>query len=394
MKFGSNKATYVKRPPLGGKQQLRHSLLVGARILAVLAAIVLVVVAIPRVFRIPMDVKINGETVRALSGSEVGTVVRQNLNWNDYKGDLLAVDGSVLKGGGGGDPVITSGGNELPADKRIRFRMTLTVLRGEDEIEPVVKKEVQVEPSLDLKGKGPLRIITAAGQIGVTVKYMGETSGKEQKSEVMTAVEAVVVKAKSAASVKPKVVALTFDDGPNPEATEQILKILASEGVKATFFMQGSSVNKHPELAKKVADQGHQLGNHSLRHKEYTKLTPAEIESDIQLAQEAIAEATGVTPTWARAPYGAVNATVYSLYGENGLNLALWSVDPADWRKPGKSTIIRRVIDNVKPGSVILLHDGGGERSQTTKALRPIIKWLKEQGYTLVTIQQLYDRLQ
>jgi len=392
--FGNRDFFYVKQEVFGQKEEFRRRFVASARIGAIIAAVILIWVFVPRVFHWPVTVRVNGSAVRVPFDSTIDSILQMNPEWMNFRGDLLAVDGTVLEEGGGGSPRVSSRRKVLALDDRVRSALRISVSRGEDETEAVVSSEVFQKPPLVLKGKGPLRLVTNPGSIGLSIRYSGEISGKLQRSEEKRAVAPVTVRAKSAGSVKPKVVALTFDDGPNPEATEKILSILADEGVKATFFMQGSNAAKYPALAKKVADQGHQIGNHSQTHKRYTKLTPPEIEEDMMLAQKTIADATGVVPEWVRPPYGMLNANIYSICGAKELNLALWTLDPADWRKPGKSTIIRRVIGHVKPGAVILMHDGGGDRSQTVRALRPIVQWLKEEGYRFTTIQGLYSRIQ
>jgi len=360
---------------------------------ALVAVVILAWVSAPHILHLPVAIMINGDSVSVVYGSEAGTVVKDNLEWADYQGDLLALDGSVLEPGGGADPVISARSRVLAYDYRIRSRVRLTVTRGEDLTEEIVEKDIYPKPPLSMKGRGPLRIVTDPGQIGLSIQFLGEISGQEQRREEKREPRTVEVRALSAASVKPKVVALTYDDGPNPAATEDLLRVLADEGVKATFFMLGNNVSKYPELAKKVADQGHQIGNHSQKHKRYNGLTPPKMEEDFSTAQQVIAEATGVTPVWARPPYGAVNPSVYSVLGSNSINLCMWNVDPADWREPGKQVIVNRVLANVRPGAVILMHDGGGDRSQTVRATRTIIRALKEEHYRFVTVQQLYDRI-
>jgi len=360
-------------------------------ILLVVVALVALVIAAPRIFQWPVKVTIDGQTFKVAYDSELEAVVRQSAGWEDYSGDMLAVDGSVWKEGAGGPPLIKSRGKELDPSTRIRSSITLNLSKGEDETEPVIAHEKYKKPSLDLKGNGPLRLVTNPGQMGITVTNVGELSGKKAGRQKAETPKEVKVRALSAANVKPKLVALTYDDGPNPGATEEILKILAAEKVKATFFVQGINVEKYPELAKKIVDEGHQIGNHSHRHAQYPKLSPPEMEEDIQQAQKVIKDATGVIPNWIRPPYGLVDSSVYSVIGKKDLKIAHWNVDPADWRKPGSSPIILRVIQNVGPGSIVLLHDGGGDRSQTVAATRPIVRWLKEQGYKLVTVEQLYQ---
>ncbi|WP_188298080.1 polysaccharide deacetylase family protein [Streptomyces sp. CBMA156] len=183
-----------------------------------------------------------------------------------------------------------------------------------------------------------------------------------------------------------KVVYLTFDDGPSPAHTPRVLTTLARYGVRATFFEIGQNVAAHPSLTAQVARQGHSVQNHSWSHPDLRKLSASALNSQLVDTDRAIRAQTGRTPTCLRPPYGAVNGTVRSKAASLGKQVVLWSVDPADWSRPGTSAIRSRVLNNVRPGSVILLHDGGGDRSQTVAALPGIISALKSRGYGFATL--------
>ncbi|MFE6054867.1 polysaccharide deacetylase family protein [Kitasatospora sp. NPDC056446] len=183
-----------------------------------------------------------------------------------------------------------------------------------------------------------------------------------------------------------KVVYLTFDDGPSPAYTPRVLATLARYGVRATFFEIGQNVAAHPALTAQVARQGHSVQNHSWSHPDLRKLSGAALDSQVGSTDRAIRARTGRTPTCLRPPYGAVNGTVRSHAAALGKQVVLWSVDPTDWSRPGTAAIRSRVLDNVRPGSVILLHDGGGDRSQTVAALPGIISTLKARGYGFATL--------
>ncbi|MEV7776592.1 polysaccharide deacetylase family protein [Kitasatospora sp. NPDC086791] len=183
-----------------------------------------------------------------------------------------------------------------------------------------------------------------------------------------------------------KVVYLTFDDGPSPAYTPKVLATLARYGVRATFFEIGQNVAAHPSLTGQVAKQGHSVQNHSWSHPDLRRLSAAAVDSQVNSTDRAIRARTGRTPTCLRPPYGAVNGAVRSRAAALGKQVVLWSVDPADWSRPGTAAIRSRVLDTVRPGSVILLHDGGGDRSQTVAALPAIISTLKARGYAFATL--------
>ncbi|MFD8704802.1 polysaccharide deacetylase family protein [Kitasatospora sp. NPDC059648] len=182
------------------------------------------------------------------------------------------------------------------------------------------------------------------------------------------------------------VVYLTFDDGPSPTYTPRILSILNRYGVHATFFEIGENVAAHPSLTAQVARQGHSVQNHSWSHPDLRRLSPASFNSQVGDTDRAIRAQTGRTPKCLRPPYGAVNGAVRSRAAALGKEVVLWSVDPADWSRPGAAAIRSRVLRNVRPGSVILLHDGGGDRSQTAAALPDILSTLKARGYGFATL--------
>ncbi|MGW6279408.1 polysaccharide deacetylase family protein [Kribbella sp. NPDC055071] len=183
-----------------------------------------------------------------------------------------------------------------------------------------------------------------------------------------------------------KYVVLTFDDGPDPAYTPKVLDILAKYGAKATFFEIGKNVQKHPELSKRIHAAGHSVENHTWTHSDLRKLSAAVFRQEVSSTDQAIRSAIGSTPTCLRPPYGGVNATVRQRARALGKDLVVWTIDSRDWTKPGTAAIVKRVMTGVHSGSVILMHDGGGNRSQTVAALPTILKALKAQGYGFRTL--------
>ncbi|HEY3557978.1 MAG TPA: polysaccharide deacetylase family protein [Kribbella sp.] len=183
-----------------------------------------------------------------------------------------------------------------------------------------------------------------------------------------------------------KYVVLTFDDGPDLEYTPKVLDVLAQYDAKATFFEVGQNVSKHPELTKRIHAAGHSVQNHTWDHSDLRRLTPAKFQQEIAATDQAIRTAIGTTPACLRPPYGGVSATVRQRARAMGKDLVVWTVDSRDWTKPGTPAIVQRVLKNVHSGSVILMHDGGGNRTQTVAALPLILKALKAQGYGFRTL--------
>lgn len=180
-----------------------------------------------------------------------------------------------------------------------------------------------------------------------------------------------------------KRVALTFDDGPHPQNTLTILDLLDQHDAKATFFMLGSRVDFYPNIAKKVAEDGHEIGNHTWDHKDLTTLSPEKIIQEIQDTNEIILEATGYNATVLRPPYGATNKEV-----ENSVDIAsvLWTIDTLDWQSHEPEAVLEIVKENVKDGSIILMHD---IHESTIKAVELVLNYLEENGYKCVTVSEI-----
>lgn len=191
-----------------------------------------------------------------------------------------------------------------------------------------------------------------------------------------------------------KRVALTFDDGPNPNYTPRILDILKEYNVKATFFVTGRQVDKYPEIARRIVEEGHVIGNHGANHHEMKIYSRRNIQSEIKSCQESIYNATGVNTALFRPPYGMFNGNVIREMKATNHSLIQWSVSPRDWSLPKPEKIIRRVAAKAKDGSIILMHDSHPfyekkSRQPTIDALPGVIETLKRQGFELVTVSEL-----
>ncbi len=169
---------------------------------------------------------------------------------------------------------------------------------------------------------------------------------------------------------------LTFDDGPDPTWTPQVLSVLAKHNAHATFFVLGRAAGAHPGLVADERAAGHSVGNHTTTHPDLTKLSVADITSQWQRTANVI----GGTPC-ARPPYGAVNATVRQVTTGLGYRVQLWDIDTRDWSRPGADVITQRIVDGAHPGAVVLLHDGGNDRSQTVAALDAALTRLDAAGW-------------
>jgi peptidoglycan/xylan/chitin deacetylase (PgdA/CDA1 family) len=186
-----------------------------------------------------------------------------------------------------------------------------------------------------------------------------------------------------------KIAYLTFDDGPDPVYTPQVLDVLRHFGVPATFFVIGSRVEQHPEIVRAAVAAGHAIGNHTFTHPKLGESTKAVFDEEISATDQAMRAALagrGAPTAIMRPPYGSIDEHTEDYARSSGLRMVLWDVDPHDWSEPGAAHISRIVLANIQPGSVILMHDGGGDRSGTVSALATIVPALLEEGYTFGTI--------
>jgi peptidoglycan-N-acetylglucosamine deacetylase len=183
----------------------------------------------------------------------------------------------------------------------------------------------------------------------------------------------------------PHVIALTIDDGPSPVYTPQVLSILEKYGITAAFSMVGQNVSYYPSIAREVADAGHTIVNHTWNHANLMSVKRSHLPGEVDRATDAIQYATGQRPGMFRAPYGAWSPTLLDYLASEKLVPLDWSVDPADWSRPGVGKIVKSIMGNTKTGSIILEHDGGGDRAQTVAALKIVIPRLLDEGYHFTT---------
>ncbi|WP_106768266.1 polysaccharide deacetylase family protein [Paenibacillus faecalis] len=188
-----------------------------------------------------------------------------------------------------------------------------------------------------------------------------------------------------------KVIALTFDDGPHQESTTKILDLLKKHNAKATFFVVGNRVEKHPEIVKRQFEEGHEIGNHSYSHPSFERINGSLIATELTKTQEVIYKTIGEKPTLFRPPGGSYNESIVQFGKSSGLLMILWSwhQDTLDWKKPGVDKIVNKVLKNAHNGDIVLMHDFVLNSSQTYDALEIILPELKKRGYSFVTVSEL-----
>lgn len=202
-----------------------------------------------------------------------------------------------------------------------------------------------------------------------------------------------------------KIAALTFDDGPNPASTPLILEILASYQVKATFFLLGRNVAAYPETARQIVQAGHATGNHTFTHLPLVDCSPAQVARELFQCQQVIWKATGILPEVMRPPFGVQSPASYLIARMMGFSIVNWSASGDDWQGDPAGAVAERVLADVQPGGIILLHDDVEppahqvgwqpadeplrDRSPMVEALPMIIEPLQSQGYRFVTLQEM-----
>jgi peptidoglycan/xylan/chitin deacetylase (PgdA/CDA1 family) len=335
-------------------------------------------------------VQLDGRSLRLSAATTAGDIFERDLV--DRKpGDLLSAKSrKVLVRGGGGQPYISAGRRVLSAGDALRGAGDLTSHDGTDAIEATRVTTQTIPVPVRYEGTGPVETVVETGSPGVREVTVGAISGQVvRKRERVAPIAKVIVRAYEKTDEK-RVVCLTFDDGPWPTTTKAIVKILKQENVTATFFQIGRQARHSPSLARLVTDAGLAVANHSENHSySFGRMSASSVSKEISEAQYDIKRATGQAPTFFRPPGGITNKAMGPALKKLNLGWVLWNVDTGDWQRPSPGKIVSRVMRNVRPGAVILMHDGGGDRSNTVKALPTIIKKLKERGYSFVTLDAL-----
>jgi len=187
-----------------------------------------------------------------------------------------------------------------------------------------------------------------------------------------------------------KLIALTFDDGPWDNHTREILDILKKNQVRATFFVLGQALKNKPDIGRRIVNDGHVIANHTWNHR-YHYHNPQAAAFEIDRTSELIYQTTGAKTNLFRPPGGMLNNGLVAYAKEKNYTIVMWSADSNDYKRPSVGTLVTSVVKQSTPGGIILLHDGGGNRSNTVESLAPMIKKLKGQGYTFATIPELLE---
>lgn len=374
---------------------------------SLIAVAVVVVLAIVGIFAFnnwmgskPVEVTLNGDQV-TISGAErsVGGLLDNNVV-SVTPGNYVAVDGSTIRQGEGTRCTAKVNGNDTDdMGMHLNGGDKIEISNGTDITEPYTDSEPQTLPhKTELKGVGAVHLYSNNAQDGEQVTRTGKESGI---TATVTTKEPVdnIVQYYNVNSNGDKVIALTFDDGPWDKQTDEILDILEQNDAKATFFTVGQCISGHEKELQRAASMGCEIGTHTWDHAEGSgegvsliKMSTDERKQEVQKGLEAIRNATGQeASTIFRCPGGNFDTSVATdLEGIVTAEIG-WNVDTTDWKKPGADVIAQR-IQSAGPGNIILMHDGGGDRSQTIEGLRQALPKLKEQGYSFITVQELLEK--
>ena len=374
-----------------------------ARIIGVAVAIVAVIAIVfgvnQAIYAGPIEATVNGEKM-TLEGNQrsVAGLLDENVV-SVTPGNYVAVDNSVIREGDGERCTALINEQTVGLDGHINEGDSVVISNGTDIMEEFVDSAPTVLPAgYTREGDWGALHVFLPGQDGEMVTRTGSESGItiEQITKEKVDERLVYYNANTGGE---KVVALTFDDGPWDSSTEEILDILKENGAKATFYTIGEQVSAHSDQIKRMAAEGHEIATHTWDHASGSGngvsldlMSTAERQAEVEKGLNIIKEIAGVDGSlYFRAPGGnfgqdTANDLMALIDGEIG-----WNIDTEDWRRPGAEVIAER-IKSVQPGGIVLMHDGGGDRSQTVAGLREGIAYLKDQGYKFVTISELIEQ--
>lgn len=387
----------------GNVAALSHRRSKASLIIGIVIVIALLALAWFLFFPKSFDVTVNGQRTTVSFLTTLQDLVNDGYA-SPRSGDLIAVDGSVITEGGGETlHAVINDDETADPNARLSKDAIITISDGhdvEEEYEETLERvpfgQSEQEMTAASYYLGAVHVLSE-GSVGSRAVRTGKISGITTSTIVEEPIDAGFL-AYTPDVGDDQVIALTFDDGPWPETTKQILAILKENGAHATFFTVGEQCANNASVMKEIVASGNQIATHSYDHAngsgrgvDMTLMSPSEQIKEIEDGFKAIEEVLGQPVTRImRAPGG-------NYYGTLVTNLAPyvnaeigWDVDSRDWTKPGVDAIVNQLL-TVEPGQIVLMHDGGGDRSQTVEALRKALPILKSRGFEFVTIDELLE---
>lgn len=341
-----------------------------------------------------VNITVNGELERIRINSTLDDVY-DTLQIETQPGNYISVSGEVLEEGKGYAYNASVNGKKLTRKKtnayRIRGKEQIDFADGSDRMEKYDVELREVQPKLVFEGSwGSVSFVKQWGKVGKQEIRTGRDTGETAEGKWVEELKDCIIRIKN---IEPadgqKLVALTFDDGPAYTYTDEYLRILSEHDAKATFFNLSENAEMLPELAQKVAASGNQICSHTNQHLQLTTLDQQALLGEINTAHDILLTTAGVDTSIIRPPYGDFSQNCWLMSQGTISASILWNQDTLDWSLPGVDVIVQNALANMSSGSVILMHDGGGERSQDIQALPQIIESLQSSGYKLVTVSEL-----
>jgi len=365
-------------------------------VFVLLAAIIASIVSLGALAFVQITVYVNGREVHLPFGARV----EQALAAAGVKlaaGDLIDADGKILEVGTGNPAQLTLNGARCNTADRVAPGDRIEAAPGTPIIESIVVETTETAQPFEVVGSGSFVKVRSPGAPGKVTVKKGLITGKVFESAKSHEPTAMVV-ARFQYAVAKKLIILSFDDGPHPVYTPQILDVLRNEGVHAVFFVVGAQVAAYPGTLKRIHAEGHEIGNHTYSHTLTESALECDILSEINNTSRLVEELTGNPTRFVRPVGGALSTSFVHAAESTGHTIVLWNVDTQDWRSArgsGRSDQIRLSVSDIPlaNGSVILMHDGGGYRGATVQALKAIIPALREQGYQFCTLSELWHLL-
>lgn len=337
----------------------------------------------------PIPVEVNGRRVDVDSDAMVGEALAA-AGIELHRGDLLGLEGRLLREGGGGPPLVLLNGHPAPLSKKVKPYDEISVRNGLDVKETLEERaETIYPPPPQLVGRGAFIDIKSWEEGGLKMRVTGSVSHEIVDERVLRQPMPTILKRVD--MPLDGAVALTFDDGPDPRYTPLILSILREKGVPATFFVIGREAGRYPHILQEIVASGCEIGNHSYSHAYLGDASYNRIAEELDGTQQIVLQATGKRCRWFRPPGGDSSPYLFQVALQRGYRIALWNVDPWDWERPKPRSIWRRILRQMRPGAVVVMHDGGGKRDGTLRALPTIIDELRARGYRFVTLDELYE---